>query len=108
MNFEVLMHCLIPKTGIVLAVFKKDDSDKWSDVYKKSILATDYTSYALTLSCKQKFDEKTKEFTRHAVPEIWSRNLTLSQDVMDTLVNVVSGYDIDPSTIQKIDHTNCK
>lgn len=76
-------------------------------IYKTSILATDYTTYALYMACKPTFDAETKAYGRTLFAEIWTRkDVTLSKDTMDTLTNVLSSYDIDAATIKPIER-NC-
>lgn len=72
-----------------------------ADVYKQSIIASDYTSYALYMSCRATFDSATKTFGRSMYAEIWARQgVTLSKDTIDTLTNVLASYDVEPASIK--------
>ncbi|PSN55420.1 hypothetical protein C0J52_11092 [Blattella germanica] len=82
-----------------------DGTELW--VYKQSIVATDYDSYAVIVACRHIFDDKTKAFGRDLMAQVWSRNQTLTKDVQDVLVSFLSGYDVDPDSIKIVDRTNC-
>ncbi|KAF4517095.1 hypothetical protein B566_EDAN007018 [Ephemera danica] len=99
--------CKSDNSATFFGVYKKHDDAKWSDVHKKVIIATDYDNYALCLICKPTFDADTKTFGRSLYVDIISRSQTLDSKIVDTLKNIISGYDIDTSLMKKVSHENC-
>lgn len=79
----------------------------FSGIFKQSIAVTDYENYAVFIGCRNIFDETTKSFNRHIKAGILSRKPTLPVETIQVLKNVISGYDIDVSTMKSIEHTSC-
>ncbi|XP_034242997.1 bilin-binding protein-like [Thrips palmi] len=95
------------KIANLYSVFRAEGSNTYSAIYKTSIVATDYNTYALYLACKPVFNAETKTYGRTLFSEIWTRkDVTLSKDTMDTLTNILSSYDIDATSIKTIER-NC-
>ncbi|KAF4516736.1 hypothetical protein B566_EDAN008426 [Ephemera danica] len=80
---------------------------QWSEVYKHSIVAIDYDNYAISIACKPKFYEDTMTFGRSIYADIWSRRPTLDKTTLQTLKNVLSGYNIDIAQIKDMSQTTC-
>ncbi|KAF4517091.1 hypothetical protein B566_EDAN007013 [Ephemera danica] len=95
------------KPAISYAVVKSADTKKWGDVYKQTLISTDYAKYALSLACRTIFDETTKQFDRSLIATILSRTPKLDRQAMTTLKNVLSGLDIDVSTMIDKENKNC-
>jgi hypothetical protein len=75
--------------------------------FKKFIVATDYLTYAITISCRQVFDQENMKLGRSMCAHVYSRDSCLPQNTLDTLHSVMSGYDIDYNVFKLVDHSNC-
>ncbi|XP_065335917.1 apolipoprotein D-like [Cloeon dipterum] len=95
------------KTAESFAVFKQEGG-QWSDPYKKYIVATDYNTYAITISCKTIFNEEKMKMDRSMCAHVYSRNTTLPQQTLEILHNIMSSYDIDTASMKIMDHSNCQ
>lgn len=95
------------KIGNLYAAFRREGTNIYSNIYKTAIISTDYSNYAVVLSCKSAFDGEAKKFSRGIFAEIWTRaGVTLSKDTMDSLTVQLSSYDIEPSFIKPVE-TKC-
>jgi hypothetical protein len=73
-------------------------------VYKKSIIATDYETYALSVACRPTFNSETKEFGRDLIAHIYARGKTLSEETLKTLKSTLTSYDIAYDSIKMMVH----
>jgi hypothetical protein len=78
-----------------------------TEVYKQSIVATDYDTYAIFVGCKMEFDEPKKTFNRELHAKIWGRKTSLSEETLKVLINILSSYDINMDEVKMINHTDC-
>ncbi|KAK3927913.1 Lopap [Frankliniella fusca] len=86
------------------SVFRAEGSNKYTEIYKQSIVASDYTHYALVLSCKTYFNAEVKNFQRALMAEIWTRQgVTLSQDTYNALTTQLASYGIDAAAIKHVE-----
>ncbi|XP_071439727.1 uncharacterized protein [Hetaerina americana] len=95
------------RRSMFLGVLKKIDSETYDGVYKEAILVSDYDTYAAYIGCRPTFDPVTNEFGRRYMAAVVSRKPTLSEDIKNTLINVFSGYNIDPSEFKHVEHKDC-
>ncbi|KAJ1526713.1 hypothetical protein ONE63_008293 [Megalurothrips usitatus] len=103
--FETVIQPVVSdKIGSLYIVSRREGSSEYNAVFKASIIATDYTTFSVTLSCKADFDGEAKKFTRTLFAEVWNRKgVTLSKDTMDSLVTLLSSYGVDPSKIKTVE-----
>ncbi|XP_023719464.1 apolipoprotein D-like [Cryptotermes secundus] len=87
--------------------FRFPEDDKWHNVVKHSILATDYETYAIVHGCGERYDEKIDTFIKHDINQIWSRSKTLDEGVLKTLKSVMSGFDIVEDDWAFVDNSDC-
>ncbi|KAF4517094.1 hypothetical protein B566_EDAN007016 [Ephemera danica] len=85
----------------------KGDDGTGEEIYKETVIATDYDNYAVVLMCRSIFDSHTKQFGRSLYANIFSRTATLDAKIVDTLKGVISGYDIDTTKFVDEDNSNC-
>jgi len=104
-TFEALTSAVISdKAAFGYSVSRHEGSNSYSEVYKQSIIATDYNTYALYVACRPVFDAQNKNFDRKIYAEIWARQgVTLSKDTLDTLTSVLASYDIDTTDIKTVE-----
>ena len=92
------------KAASYYGVSRPEGTNTYTPLYKHAIIATDYSSYAVYVACRPDFDANTKLFSRAIYAEIWTRQgISLSKDTYETLTNVLSSYDIEPSSIKMYD-----
>ncbi|XP_071439726.1 uncharacterized protein [Hetaerina americana] len=95
------------RRSMFLGVMKKTGSETYDGIYNEAIVATDYDTYAVYVGCKPIFDSTTNEFGRRFVAAVLSRRPTLNEDIKNTLINVLSGYDIEPTNFKTVEHVDC-
>jgi Lipocalin / cytosolic fatty-acid binding protein family len=73
-------------------------------VYKQSIIATDYDSYAVAIYCSPYFNSETRKFGRSLIANIYARDKTMSEDTLKTLKSTLTSYDIEYDSIKAVVH----
>ncbi|KAK7794355.1 hypothetical protein R5R35_007239 [Gryllus longicercus] len=98
-----------PNAGSVMqGVWRPSAGDKWMPgVFTTSVLVTDYDTYAVTVTCKEMYFDKTDSFDRLLIPHVLSRTPELEANALAVLKNVLTGIDIDEDTIKDQDNSGC-
>ncbi|XP_059486700.1 uncharacterized protein LOC132203163 [Neocloeon triangulifer] len=104
---EMISYLKGDKGAMSYSTYKKEETSKFSPVFKQAIVATDYDSYAVCVTCRPTFNEETKEFSRDLYAVILARSATLPEDKLKTLKSILTSYDIEYDSIKLMDHTNC-
>ncbi|KAF4517092.1 hypothetical protein B566_EDAN007014 [Ephemera danica] len=104
---EQMYSRLVPTGGATVYIIADQGGGNWGDIYKESIVATDYEQYAVLIGCQLIFDPVSKQFGRQLYADIASRTTSLDEKVLDTLKNFISSYDIEATKIIKGDFSNC-
>ncbi|XP_059490252.1 uncharacterized protein LOC132205301 [Neocloeon triangulifer] len=88
------------------AVFKQQDGT-WSGPYNKYVVATDYETFAITISCQPVFNTEIMKMDRSMCAHVYSREKSLPEGTLEILHEFMTGFDIDIDSIKMVDHTDC-
>nr|CAD7589264.1 unnamed protein product [Timema genevievae] len=94
--------------AVTQVAWKGPKDDVWKGVAHKSIMATDYENFAITYFCKERYDEKTDDFGKITVVDLWGRRPSLDESLVDTIKSIMTSFDFDTATIVDVNNSGCE